>query len=119
MYRRNDLDGQGVCRAKIYILFLSTNFLNYMSLHKDEIDSSNEAQERGGVVPMERLPLKQHVGNDCEDYQRHAFLYDFKLYERERTAVAVEPDAVCRYLAAILEEGDAPREGDNADKRPV
>lgn len=43
MYRRNDLDGQGVCRAKIYILFLSTNFLNYMSLHKDEIDSSNEA----------------------------------------------------------------------------
>ena len=50
-----------------------------------------------------------------EDNQRHHFLNHLKLYERKRTTVVNEADAVGWYLAAILKEGDTPREQDDCN----
>lgn len=71
------------------------------------------------MIPVQALPLKQDVGNDSKDDERDALLYYLQLYQRERTAVPFEADAVGRYLTAILKKGDAPREGDNGNERPV
>ena len=68
---------------------------------------------------MERLPLKEDVGHDGEDDERDALLDDLELNETEGTAVALEADAVGRHLAAILKEGDAPREDDDAQQGPI
>ena len=87
-------------------------------LSEREIDGQHEAGEGGHVVPMQLLALKQQVGNECEDHQRHHFLYHFELDERERSAVADEADAVGRHLGAVFEESDSPRKQDDSDEGP-
>ena len=65
------------------------------------------------------LALKEYVRNDGKDDQRDTLLNHFQLYERERTAVALETNAVGRYLTTILKECDAPRKDDDANQSPV
>ena len=77
-------------------------------LHKHEIDGGDDAEEGGCVVPVEALVLEHHVGDDGEDEERDALLYDLQLYEREGSSVAFKADAVGRHLTAVFEEGDDP-----------
>ncbi len=60
------------------------------------------------MIPMQALSLEEDVGDDGEDDERHAFLYDLELYQVERAAVVDESDTVGWYLAAIFEEGLSP-----------
>ena len=71
------------------------------------------------MIPSERLSLEHDVGNDCEHDEADTFLHNLQLYQRERPAVSLEPDSVGRHLAAILKEGNAPREGNDAYQRPI
>ena len=71
------------------------------------------------MIPVKRLTLKEDIGDGGKDYQRHALLDNLQLYERERTAVAVESQAIGRHLKAILEEGDTPREHNDTHQRPI
>ncbi len=68
---------------------------------------------------MQTLSLEQEADDDSEDGQRDDFLNHFQLYEREGTTVANEANAVGWNGKAILDEGDAPREGDDANEGPV
>ena len=68
---------------------------------------------------MQMGALEHDVGNDAEDSQRDALLNDFQLDEVKRTTVLDEAETVGRYLTAVLEEGDAPREDDDAYQWPV
>ena len=71
------------------------------------------------MIPVERLTLKEDIGDGGKDYQRHALLDNLQLNERERTAVAIESQAVGGYLKAILEEGDEPRKENHYDEWPM
>ena len=71
------------------------------------------------MVPMKMLTLEENVGNDAEDDERNDFLYDFQLHQRERSAVFDETNPVGRHLAAVFKEGYSPREGYDAEERPV
>ena len=88
-------------------------------LHENKVDGSDKTAEGCQVVPVQPLPLEQDVGDDSEDDERHALLNHLELYERERSSVASEPDAIGRHLAAILQESYRPTECYHADEGPV
>ena len=71
------------------------------------------------MVPMQALPLKENVGYNCEYAKTDTLLYHLQLYQAERAAVALKAHPVGRYLAAVLEESDGPRERYHANKRPL
>ena len=71
------------------------------------------------MVPVEILMLEHDVGDDGKDSQRDTLLHDLQLYQREGTAVADEAHAVGWHLTAVFKEGDAPREGNDAEQGPV
>lgn len=71
------------------------------------------------MVPVERLTLEEHIGNDAEDDEGHDFLYHLELHEGEGTTVVHKSDAVGRNLTAVLEEGNEPTEGNDANERPM
>jgi len=87
-------------------------------LHENEIDGTDDEQEGQDVVPVQVLSLKHDVGNDGEDRQRDALLNHLQLNQREGASVVNESETVGGHLAAIFQEGDAPREDNNAEKRP-
>jgi len=66
------------------------------------------------MVPMQVVALKHDVGNHAEHCQRDALLHYLQLYQRERASVADEAQTVGGHLAAVLEEGDAPGENNDA-----
>ena len=68
---------------------------------------------------MKALVLEHQVGDDGEDRQRDTFLNNLQLNQIERSAVSCKTNAVGRHLTTVLEEGDTPREGDNANQGPV
>ena len=84
-------------------------------LFENEINGGHQTAEGHHVVPMERFSAEERRDDYGEDNQRHHFLNHLKLYERKRTTVVNEADAVGRYLAAIFKEGDAPREQDDCN----
>lgn len=71
------------------------------------------------MVPMQVCALKHDIGNDAENSQRYAFLNNLQLNEVEWTAILDKADSVGRNLTAILKESNAPREYNDAKKRPV
>jgi len=71
------------------------------------------------MVPMQLLPLEDQVGYHAEDNQGDDFLYDFQLHQREWTTIINKADSVGRHLAAVFEEGNCPRETNDAEERPV
>jgi hypothetical protein len=88
-------------------------------VHKHQIDGTDDEEECQNVVPVQVGTLKHDVGNDTEYSQRDAFLYDLQLDEVKGAAILDEADTVGGYLATVLQKGNAPREYDNAKKRPV
>ena len=87
--------------------------------HENEIDCTNDEQEGQNVIPVQVSALKQDVGDDGKDAQRYTFLDDLQLYKIERTAVALEADAVGRNLTTILKESNHPRKSNDANQWPV
>jgi len=87
--------------------------------HKYQIDGADNEQESQDVVPMQMRALEENVRDDTEHRDGYAFLDYLELYDVERTSVLDEAQAVGRHLAAILKEGNAPRECYHADERPV
>ena len=71
------------------------------------------------MVPVQALSLEHHVRHYGEDYKTDALLYHLQLHKVERSAVVYKANAVCRHLAAILEEGYSPRESYDTYQRPV
>ena len=71
------------------------------------------------MVPVQVCALKHDVGNDAEDGQRDTLLYNLQLDEVEGAAVLDKAQTVGWHLTAVLEEGNAPREDDDAEQRPV
>ena len=67
---------------------------------------------------MQLLPLEHDVGDDGKDEERDTLLHHFQLNQREGAAIAYEAHAVGRHLTAVLEEGNAPRENDDAYEWP-
>ena len=87
--------------------------------HEHQIDSADDEQERQDMVPMEVVALEHDVGHDGKYSQRDALLNDLQLHQVERSSIVNKPQSVGRHLTAVFEEGDAPREGDDAQQRPV
>lgn len=79
-----------------------------LSLHEDKVYRQNEATESGKVVPVQCFATEEHGGEHGEDNERDDLLDDLQLHQREGAAVARKADAVGRYLAGILEQGNAP-----------
>ena len=94
-------------------------FLKIILFHKHKIDGQDEAAERHKMVPVQGLAAEEDGGEHGEDRQGNNLLDDFQLHQRVRAAIADEAYAVGRHLAAILKEGDAPREGDDRKQGPV
>ena len=76
--------------------------------HENQIDGTDDEEERQDVVPVQVGALEQDVGDDGEDTQRDALLDDLQLYQIEGSAIALKTDAVGWHLTAILEKGDGP-----------
>jgi hypothetical protein len=78
---------------------------------KDEVNSAEEAEGGPGVVPRER---SSHVeeGEGCEDGEGDDLLENFQLGEGEGAMA----DAVGGHLEEVLEESDAPADGDGEEK---
>ena len=93
--------------------------LTALSFHKHQIDGADDEEECQDVVPMQVGTLEHDIGNDAEYGQRDALLDDLQLYEVEGTAVFDETQTVGGNLTAVFEEGDAPGEHDDTEKRPV
>ena len=87
--------------------------------HKDKIDSSNEAEEGGEVVPMQAFVLEHEMCKDCEYNEGDTLLDYFQLHKGKGASVSNKADAVCRHLAAILKESYEPRERYYANQWPV
>ena len=62
------------------------------------------------MVPLQRLAFEEEDGEEREDDECYRFLDYFELHQRECAAVACETYAVCRHLAAVFGQGDAPRQ---------
>ena len=71
------------------------------------------------MIPVQMGALEQDVGNHAEDGQRDTLLDDLQLDEAEGATVIDKAQTVGRHLAAVLEEGNAPREYDDTQQRPV
>ena len=90
-----------------------------LRFHEDEVDGGDEAEGGGGVVPVELLVLEDEVGDEGKDHQRDALLDHLQLHQVKGSAIIHESYTVGRYLTAILEKGDHPREGDHQVKGPI
>lgn len=87
--------------------------------HKDKIHGGNKTEECCYVVPVQWLSLKKHVGNNGKHYKGDAFLDDFQLNKRERTAITLEPNPVGRHLTTVFKECYSPGEHNDPYQRPV
>lgn len=63
--------------------------------------------------------MEEETHDDGENGQRDDFLNNLQLHEGEGAAVTLETNTVGRDGKAVLNEGDAPREGDDTDEGPV
>ena len=71
------------------------------------------------MVPVELLMLEDEVRDDGEHHEGDALLDNLQLHEVKGTAVIDKAQTVGRHLAAVLEEGNALREYDDTQQRPV
>ena len=87
--------------------------------HKHQVDGAEDEEECQKMVPVEVLMLEHDIGYDGKDGQRYTLLDDLELYQIEGAAIAFETHPVGRNLTAVFKEGDAPREGNDAEQGPV
>ena len=88
-------------------------------VHKHQVNGANDEKECQNMVPVQMGTLEHDIGNDAEDGQRDTLLNNLQLDEVEGAAVIDKAQTVGRHLAAVLEESNAPREGDDTQQRPV
>ena len=89
---------------QIFLQFCLELFKEYEKYRHDKADECCQ------MIPLQSLSF-EHQRNYYRKYGKgYYFLDDFQLHERERTAVAVESDSVCRHLGAVFEECHCPRE---------
>ena len=93
----------------------ATNFL----LFKCKKYGEDNKDERNDMVPTECLGLEHCNNDDGEHDERNGLLDDFQLDEVEGSAIYDRADAVGGDHEEILDQGDAPRQQDNEDERPV
>ena len=91
---------------------------NKLRFHEYEIDGSYQTESGSSMIPMQLFVLENQVGNQGEHHQRDALLNDFELHQIERATVIHKAETVGGHLTAIFQEGDAPREDNDAEKRP-
>ena len=75
---------------------------------KYEEDGEDEAGEGYEMVPLQGLAFEHDCDHEGEDSERDHFLDYLQLHKVERSAVAVETDAVSGYLCAVFEERHTP-----------
>ncbi len=71
------------------------------------------------MIPMQALPLEEHVRNNCKYDERNALLDNFELYQSEGTAIANEAYTIGWHLTAIFEECYYPTKYNDTKQRPV
>lgn len=98
---------------------LRDSFSVLMLFYERKDDGEHYTEERDDMIPLQLFATEHKGGDKGEHYERQRLLYDFKLHQRERAAVAAEADAVGRHLTGVLRQRYEPREEDNGDERPV
>lgn len=83
-----------------------------------EVNCAYEHGEGHEMVPSQVKCIKGYEAEDCEYYERDDFLHYFKLDEGIGASVVGEAYAVGRYLKAVFEQSDAPREEDDCKEWP-
>jgi hypothetical protein len=68
---------------------------------------------------MQMGTLEHYVGNNTEYGQRDALLDDLQLDKVEGSTILDETDTIGRYLAAVFQKGNTPREHNHAKQWPV
>ena len=71
------------------------------------------------MIPMQALPLEEHVSNNCKYDERNALLDNFELYQSEGAAIANEAYTIGWHLTAIFEECYYPTKYNDTKQRPV
>ena len=71
------------------------------------------------MIPMERLALERRGTEKDENDQSNNLLYHLELHQTERTTIVAKPDAIGRYLEAILEQGQKPTEQNDTEQRQM
>lgn len=69
-----DKSMQNICDNKYIIV-------NPHSLHKHKVDGSHKTAESHDMVPVQTLSLKQDIGDDGEDNERHHLLHHLQLHK--------------------------------------
>lgn len=71
------------------------------------------------MIPMQTLPLEEHVRNNGKYDERNALLDNFELYQSEWAAIANEAYTIGWHLTAIFEECYYPTKYNDTKQRPV
>ena len=71
------------------------------------------------MIPMERLALERRGTEKDENDQSNNLLYHLELHQTERTTIVAKPDAIGRYLEAILEQSQKPTEQNDTEQRQM
>ena len=71
------------------------------------------------MIPMQALPLEEHVSNNCKYDERNALLDNFELYQSEGAAIANEAYTIGWHLTTIFEECYYPTKYNDTKQRPV
>ena len=95
----------------------SKNLTGKVLLQEYEEYRRDKATECNEMIPLQRLALEAHNGENREDGNRYHLLYHLELHQREGTTVAHETDTVGRYLTSIFEERQTPADkNDNVQR---
>ena len=84
-----------------------------------EDDGQDDTGEADKVVPAYWLAFEHRRHDDGEHCQRHTFLNNLQLHQREGSSVDLAADTVGGNHERVFEESQCPRREDNEYQRPV
>ena len=68
------------------------------------------------MVPMKRLTLECRGTKQDENNQSNDLLYHLQLHQAERSSIVAKPNAIGRYLEAILKQGQEPTKQNDTEQ---
>ena len=71
------------------------------------------------MIPTKGFILKKQQRENHKNDQSNHFLYDFKLHQAKRTAIAFKPNAIGRHLKKIFKQSQSPTDQDNRNESGV